>query len=172
MLSEKFKNSINSYQDFPKEGILFRDISPLLINPELFEDLISSMIKNPMFKLTDAIIAIDARGFIYGTAIALRLKKPLILARKQNKLPGELIEKEYGLEYGKDKLTIQKDSILKLEKFVIVDDLLATGGTAKCVSEMLIELKKEVLGLSVVVELTELEGKNKFSFPVSSEIKY
>ena len=93
------------------------------------------------FNETDAIIAIDARGFIFGSAIAKTIKKPLILARKKDKLPGLVIQKSYGLEYGKDSLSIQESAISRYHKFVIVDDLLATGGTAKCVCDML-KMKK------------------------------
>ncbi len=172
MLTEKFKSSIKSYPDFPKKGILFRDITPLLLDPIVFDELINYMIRNPIFEKADGIVGIDARGFIFGTAIANKLKKPLILSRKENKLPGDLIEKEYGLEYGKDKLTIQKSSIKNLNKFVIVDDLLATGGTAKCVSDLLLEQNKEILGLSVVIELTALNGRNNFEYDVTSVVKY
>ena len=94
----------------------------------------------------------------------------MIVARKPGKLPGDLIEKSYDLEYGKNSLTIQKDSIKQYNSFAIVDDLLATGGTVKCVSEMLKDFNKEVSGLSVVIELEELKGRDKFNFPVESKI--
>ena len=94
------------------------------------------------------------------------------MARKKNKLPGIVIEKSYGLEYGSDSLSIQERAILPFSKFVIVDDLLATGGTAKCVSDMLKSKNKEVLALSVIIELSFLKGANNLDFPVFSEIKY
>ena len=172
MLTERLKNSIYDYPDFPKDGILFKDISPILADAELFSDLIEKIATYPFFKETDAIIAIDARGFIFGSAIAKTVKKPLILARKKNKLPGELIKGDYGLEYGIDSLSIQNSSIKFFEKFVIVDDLLATGGTANCVINMLKNNEKIVLALSVIVELTELKGAQKINIPVYSEIKY
>ncbi len=172
MLSERLKKSIKDYPDFPKNGIIFKDISPILSNPELFSDLIDKISKYNFFIQTDAIIAIDARGFIFGSAIAKTVKKPLILARKKNKLPGKLIEADYGLEYGKDSLTIQESAIEKYKKFVIVDDLLATGGTAKCVSKMLSSKKKEILALSVIIELTNLRGIKNLDIPVFSELKY
>ena len=172
MLSDKLKKTIKSYSDFPKRGILFRDIIPILLNPPLFEELINSMANNSIFKKTDAIVAIDARGFIFGTALANYLKKPIILARKPNKLPGKLIEKDYGLEYGSDKLSIQKESLEKFQRFVIVDDLLATGGTAHCVGELLKQTNKEVIGLVVVIELLGLKGRDILKFPVFSEVKY
>ena len=127
MLSERLKNSIKDYPDFPKKEIIFKDISPILANTELFSELIEKMTSYSYFSETEAIIAIDARGFLFGSAMAIKSNKPLILARK-NKLPGLVIEKSYGLEYGSDNLCIQESAISSFNKFVIVDDLLATGG--------------------------------------------
>ena len=172
MLSDRLKNSIKNYPDFPKKGINFKDISPIISDPDLFSELIEKISEYSFFKESDAIIAIDARGFIFGSAVAKTTKKPLILARKKNKLPGLLFEGKYGLEYGEDSLAIQESSIIPFRKFVIVDDLLATGGTAKCVIDMLKNKGKEILALSVVIELTQLEGKQKIDIPVFSEIKY
>ncbi len=169
---EKLKKIIRDYPDFPKKGIIFKDISPLLADPELFSELIDKVSNYSFFKDADAIIAVDARGFIFGSAIAKTVKKPLILARKKNKLPGILIEKEYGLEYGKDSLSIQNSSISPFSKFVIVDDLLATGGTAKCIIDMLSKKEKKVLALSVIIELTSLNGAQNIGVPTYSEIKY
>ena len=172
MISKELLDSINSYKDFPKKGILFRDLLPVLSKPELFSNLINSMSSKSIFDNADAIIAVDARGFIFGTGISLKLKKPLIVARKPGKLPGELYEKKYNLEYGNNSLSIQKDSISAFQKFVIVDDLLATGGTVKCVYEIINNIGKKVEGLSVVVELNELKARDQFSFPVYSEISF
>ena len=172
MISKQLLDSIISYEDFPKKGILFRDLIPILRNPELFSNLIDSMSSKTIFDNADAIIAVDARGFIFGTAIALKLKKPLIVARKPGKLPGELYDKKYNLEYGNNSLSIQKDSISPFQKFVIVDDLLATGGTVNCVDEIIKDAGKKVEGLSVVVELNELNAREKFSFPVCSEVSF
>ena len=121
---------------------------------------------------TDALIAIDARGFIFGSALAHTINKPLILARKENKLPGKLTKLNYGLEYGKDTLCIQDASVEPFSKFVIVDDLLATGGTAKCVIDLLRLKEKEVLALCIIIELAELKGAESIKIPVYSEIKY
>ena len=172
MLTERLRNSISDYPDFPKEGIIFKDISPILADPELFSDLIDKIAGYPFFKETDAIIAIDARGFIFGSAVANIIKKPLILARKKNKLPGELIKGYYDLEYGEDSLSIQNSSIKSFQKFVIIDDLLATGGTANCVIKMLEKHEKIILALSVIIELTELKGSENINIPVFSEIKF
>ena len=169
-MPEHLKKLINDHIDFPIKGIVFKDILPLLQHPEIFSKVIEEMSMSTIFKNADAILAIDARGFIFGTAISLFLSKPMIVARKPGKLPGDLIEKSYDLEYGKNSLAIQKDSIRKYKSFAIVDDLLATGGTVKCVSEMLKDLNKEVSGLSVVVELEDLKGRDKFKFPVETQL--
>ena len=121
---------------------------------------------------SDAIISIDARGFIFGSAMALYTSKPLIFARKPGKLPGELVSKSYKLEYGKNSLSIQKKNLEKFNSFVIVDDLLATGGTVNCVYEILKSLNKEINGLSVVVELEELGARSKLPFKISSQVKF
>ena len=122
--------------------------------------------------MADSIIAIDARGFLLGSCISLKLNKPLILARKPGKLPGEIFTSSYALEYGENALSIQKEAIQKFNTFVIVDDLLATGGTVECVSNLLKSQGKEILGLNVVIELTEINGKNRFNFPTLSHVKY
>ena len=172
MLSKRLKASITDYPDFPKKGILFKDLNPVFADPELFCDLIDKISSYPIYDEADAIIAIDARGFIFGSAIANKIRKPLVLARKKNKLPGELIEADYGLEYGKDSLSIQETAIKSFQKFVIVDDLLATGGTAKCVYDMLKIKNKDVLALSVIVELLPLKGSEILDLPVYSELKF
>ncbi len=169
-MQKHLKELIKDHIDFPIKGIVFKDILPLLQHPEIFSKIIEEMSKSTIFKNADAILAIDARGFIFGTAISLFLSKPMIVARKPGKLPGDLVEKSYDLEYGKNSLSIQKESIKKYKSFAIVDDLLATGGTVKCVSEMLKECNKEVSGLSVVIELGELQARDKLKFPVESQL--
>ena len=169
-MQEHLKKLINDHIDFPIKGIVFKDILPLLQHPEIFSKVIEEMSMSTIFKNADAILAIDARGFIFGTAISFFLSKPMIVARKPGKLPGDLIEKSYALEYGKNSLAIQKESIKKYKSFAIVDDLLATGGTVRCVAEMLNDSGKEISGLSVFIELGELCGRDKFKFPVESNI--
>lgn len=163
---------IGSYKDFPKEGIIFRDVLPVLREPKIFNKLISEMSDNEICQEADAILAIDARGFLFGTAIAIKKSKPLVLARKAGKLPGKVITDEYELEYGKNSLSIQKESIQQFTKFVIVDDLLATGGTVNSVAKLLNSQNKEITGLITVIELVALNGRSRFNFPVYSEITY
>ena len=124
-----------------------------------------------IIRKSDAIIAIDARGFIFGSAISYYSSKPMVVARKSGKLPGDLIELSYELEYGHNTLSIQKDTVKDFHKFVIIDDLLATGGTAKCVSNLIESMGKVILGLSVVAEIVDLKGKSKLNFYVESQIK-
>ena len=164
------KNLIRDYPDFPKKGIIFKDILPILQRPEDFSELIKNMSKNQMCLDAEAIISIDARGFIFGTALSFFTSKPMIVARKPGKLPGDLISKSYLLEYGENSLSIQKESLKNYNSYLIVDDLLATGGTVLCVSEILREQKKEVTGLSVVAELAELNAREKLTFPVDSQL--
>ena len=130
------------------------------------------MATSKIIKEAEAIISIDARGFIFGSAISLQASIPMIVARKPGKLPGELVTKNYSLEYGENSLSIQKKALHKYNSFAIIDDLLATGGTVNCVSEILNNNKKKVVGLLVVVELIHLEGRSKMEFPVESIIKF
>ena len=132
MLSKKIEENIKSYHDFPTQGVLFRDILSILDRPDIFKEIIECMSQFSLVKNSDAIIAVDARGFIFGSAVAINNGKPIVFARKPGKLPGELYEKKYNLEYGNNSLSIQKKSLEKYDTFCIVDDLLATGGTVKC----------------------------------------
>ena len=172
MLATKINNLIKNYPDFPKEGILFKDICPILADPKIFSELIDQMSSYDFYEKADALIAIDARGFLFASAIGIKLSKPIILARKPGKLPGELLQKEYSLEYGNNSLTIQKDALKIASKFIIIDDLLATGGTVNCVDKILSSIGKEVLGLAVVIELDDLGARSKFAFQVESILNY
>ena len=167
---KKLEDLIVTYKDFPKKGIDFKDVLEILQYPDIFQDLILKMSSNQFLKNADAIISIDARGFIFGSAVALEASKPMLVARKPGKLPGNILTREYDLEYGKNSLSIQNNALKKFNSFVIVDDLLATGGTVNCVSRLLKDQKKEVLGLITVVELKELEGRSKLEIPVESMI--
>ena len=167
---EKLKDLIITYKDFPKKGIDFKDVLEILQYPDIFKDIILKMSSNQFLKNAEAIISIDARGFIFGSAVALESCKPMLVARKPGKLPGRILTREYDLEYGKNSLSIQSNALKKFNSFVIVDDLLATGGTVNCVSNMLKEQRKEILGLVTVVELKKLNGRSKLKFPVVSII--
>ena len=163
---------IDTYQDYPKQGIEFKDVLGIIQEPKIFKELILNMSSSQIIKNADAIISIDARGFIFGSAISLQTSKPMIVARKPGKLPGELLESKYSLEYGENSLSIQKKAISKFNSYAIVDDLLATGGTVNCVANMIESYNKEVVGILVVVELMKLKGKLKIKFPVESSITF
>ena len=163
---------IDTYQDYPKQGIEFKDVLGIIQEPKIFKELILNMSSSQIIKNADAIISIDARGFIFGSAISLQTSKPMIVARKPGKLPGELLESKYSLEYGENSLSIQKKAISKFNSYAIVDDLLATGGTVNCVANMIESFNKEVVGILVVVELMKLKGKLKIKFPVESSITF
>ena len=167
---KKLEEMIKTYKDFPKKGINFKDLLEIIQEPEVFNELILKMSSSQFIKNSEAIISIDARGFIFGSAIALKSSKPMIVARKPGKLPGEIYTEKYNLEYGENSLSIQKKSLKKYDSYVIVDDLLATGGTVECVVNLLERNKRKILGLLTVVELSTLRGRNKFNFPVESSI--
>ena len=167
---KKLEDLILTYKDFPTKGIDFKDVLEILQYPDIFQDLILKMSSTQFLRNAEAIISIDARGFIFGSAVALESSKPMIVARKPGKLPGHVLTREYDLEYGKNSLSIQSNALKKFNSFVIVDDLLATGGTVNCVSKILQNQRKEILGLITVVELNELKGRSKFDFPVQSII--
>ena len=168
---DQLKRHISSYNDFPKKGIVFRDVLEILQDPNIFKELIKKMSNVDFLIRSDAIISIDARGFIFGSAISLYTSKPLIFARKPGKLPGELVSNNYELEYGHNILSIQKKSLEKFSSYVIVDDLLATGGTVNCVYEILKSQNKKVVGLIVVAEIEKLEARSKLPFEISTQIK-
>ena len=168
---KKFENFIKTYKNFPKKGIDFKDVLGILQEPEVFNELITRMSSSQIINNSEAIISIDARGFIFGSAVSLKSSKPMIVARKPGKLPGEIVKQQYNLEYGVNSLSIQKSSLNKFSTYAIIDDLLATGGTVDCVADLIQKNGKEVKGLLTVIELNKLKGRSKFNFPVESLIK-
>jgi adenine phosphoribosyltransferase len=155
------RSCIRDIPDFPKEGILFKDITPLLLNPEAFEaamDAIEGHLKGHEF---DKIAAIESRGFPFGAALALRRKCGLILVRKPGKLPADTISQSFDLEYGQDTLEMHRDAITPGEKILIIDDLLATGGTLEASAKLVEQLQGEVTEIVTLVELTFLHGRER-----------
>ena len=169
---KNLESLIKTYHDFPKKGIVFKDILGIIQDTEVFRELILKMSSNKIIKSSEAIISIEARGFIFGSAISLQASKPMLVARKPGKLPGELIQENYNLEYGESSLSIQKDSLNKFNSYAIVDDLLATGGTIDCVANLVRKNDKKVSGAVTVVELQELKGRSRFDFPVESMMSF
>ena len=169
---KKLESMIKTYDDFPQKGIAFKDILGIIQDTEVFKELILQMSSNHVIKNSEAIISIEARGFIFGSAISLQASKPMIVARKPGKLPGDLVQENYTLEYGSSSLSMQKEALKKFNSYAIVDDLLATGGTVDCVKRLLKNNGKELTGLVTVVELLDLKGREKLNFPIESVIKY
>ncbi len=164
---------IRDIPGFPKEGIIFHDITPLLQNKKAFTYSIDAMAETLKDKNADFMIGIEARGFIFASALAYKLGAGLVMVRKLGKLPYEKINASYDLEYGKDVLEVHKDSISHGEKVVLVDDLLATGGTAAAVGELVKQLGGNIIGYSFLIELTSLNGREKLKpSPVWSILKY
>ena len=168
---KSLKEFIDTYKDYPKKGIDFKDVLGILQEPEVFNELIMRMSSSQIINNSEAIISVDARGFIFGSAVSLKSSKPMIVARKPGKLPGEIVKQQYNLEYGVNSLSIQKSSLDKYSSYVIIDDLLATGGTVECVADLVSKNGKKVKGLLTVIELKKLNGRSKFNFPVDSIIK-
>ncbi len=167
---EKLESLIKTYNDFPKKGIAFKDLLGIIQYPEVFRELIQKMSLHQVIRNSEAIVSIEARGFIFGSAISFHTSKPMIVARKPGKLPGELIYENYDLEYGKNSLSIQKEAIERFNSYAIIDDILATGGTVDCVAKLIKKSGKEITGILTVVELLELQGRSNLEFPVESII--
>ena len=172
MRIKRLNELIDTYKDFPKKGIEFKDVLGIIQEPKVFKELISEMSSSQIIKNAEAIVSIDARGFIFGSAISFYSSKPMIVARKPGKLPGEVIEEEYHLEYGKSSLSIKKESLDRFSSYAIVDDLIATGGTIDCVANLLMKSGKKVSGAITVVELMKLNGRSSFNFPVESMLSF
>lgn len=167
------KAYIRDIPDFPKPGILFRDITPLLNNPDAFKRALNDLAKHYKNKKIDVVAAVEARGFILGGAIAAKLNSRFVPIRKKGKLPWKTNSVTYELEYGTDTLQIHQDSIGLGDKVLIVDDLLATGGTTKAVTELIKQQQGKIAGIAFLVELTALGGKQKLTgYPIFSLIKY
>ena len=167
------RDYIRDIPDFPKPGILFKDITPLLASPEAFNRVLEEMEKCVRPLRPEKILAVESRGFIFGGALAARMGVGFVPVRKPGKLPFTTIRETYDLEYGKDSLEIHHDAIRPGEGVVIVDDLLATGGTALATVRLAEKLGAQVAGLVFLIELEFLHGREKLAgYPVSALIKF
>jgi len=167
------KNSIRIIEDFPKSGISFKDITTLLQDHNALKYTIDGMVAYLEDKKIDVIVGPEARGFLFGVPVAYALGAGFVPVRKPGKLPYDTMEVEYDLEYGSDKLEIHKDAIKPGQKVAIVDDLLATGGTVAAVTKLIEQMGGEVVSLIFVIELTELNGKDKLKgYDIISLVKY
>jgi len=170
---DDLKQYIRNIPDFPKKGILFRDITTLLSNSEKFKEVIDELVKRYSGKGIDAVVAVESRGFIFGGALAERIGAGVVPVRKKGKLPHKTLSATYSLEYGEDTLQIHEDALQTGARVLLVDDLLATGGTMGAVIELVKKLKAEIIESAFVIELTDLKGRAKLKdIPVYSMVKY
>jgi len=156
---EDIRKAIRDIPDFPKKGIIFKDITPVLQSPELFRKIIDHFTRRYSSRGIDAIVAIEARGFIFGAALAEKMGLPLIPIRKKGKLPYRTVQATYQLEYGTDTIEMHADALQPGQKTVIIDDLAATGGTAKAAIELVEKLDAAVTELAFVIELEFLNPR-------------
>jgi adenine phosphoribosyltransferase len=171
--SDQLKNLIREVPDFPKKGILFYDITTLLKDKAGYATLIDVLAERYIGKGVDLILGMEARGFIFGPALAYRLSAGFVPVRKPGKLPAATERVEYDLEYGSNVLEVHKDAIEKGQRVLIVDDLLATGGTAEATAKLASGLGAEITGLAFVVELDFLNGRDKLkNYDVFSVLHY
>ena len=167
------KEHIRDIPDFPKEGIIFKDISTLLKNKDAFAHSIDVLAKQFEKERVDYVVGVEARGFIFGSALAYKLGAGFIPVRKKGKLPYKTRSVTYALEYGSDTLEIHEDAVPPNARVLVVDDLLATGGTIKAVTDLLKSQKAQIVSVAFIVELQFLKGKEKLrDLPVFSIIQY
>jgi adenine phosphoribosyltransferase len=173
MNADQLKHLIREVPDFPKKGILFYDITTLLKDKTGFATLIDKFSEHYIAQDVDLVLGMEARGFIFAPALAYRLHAGFVPVRKPGKLPAETVKYDYALEYGTNSLEIHKDAIQKGQRVLIVDDLLATGGTAEATANLAASLGAEIVGLGFVVELEFLKGREKLrGYEVMSLLRY
>ena len=168
------KSKIRSVNDFPKEGIIFRDITTALKEPDVLKEMIDYLCDQFKDVKIDYIAGIESRGFIFGMPMAYKLNAGFVPIRKPNKLPAETLSQEYQLEYGTDKIEIHTDAIKEGDNVLIVDDLLATGGTAEAACKLIKKTGGNLVGIAFLIELEDLKGRDKFDkdLKIVSMLKY
>lgn len=167
------KQYIRDIPDFPIPGIMFRDITTLLASPEGFRTAIDGLLAPYQGVQIDKVVVIESRGFIFGTPMAYALNAGVVPVRKPGKLPADTLTEEYDLEYGTNSLQIHTDAIERGERVIIVDDLLATGGTVDATIRLVNDLGGEIIGISFLAELTDLHGRERVKdVPVYSLVQY
>jgi adenine phosphoribosyltransferase len=168
---DDLRRYIRDVPNFPRAGIVFKDITPLLNDAQAFGRAVESMSQRA--PRPGGIVAIESRGFVFGAALALHWRVPLVLARKFGKLPGKTVREVYSLEYGEDTLELHADALDRDQTIVVVDDLLATGGTALATVRLVEQLGAKVLGTLFLIELTGLGGRERLEgYPVESLLRY
>src|SRR5580692_7359307 len=172
MTAEEIKNLIRNVPDFPKPGIMFRDFTPLIADPRGFAAVVDQLAA-PYLGKVDAVLGIESRGFIFGAPVAYRLGVGLAIARKPGKLPYNFIQESYELEYGTAELQMHEDGVVRDARVLIIDDLLATGGTAHAAVRLVNKIGGKVVGCAFVVELDALKGRERLSpVKITSLIHY
>lgn len=172
-IEKLIKENIREVPDWPKKGVSFKDITPLLQDKVVFRKIINALARPYIRKRIDKIVGIDARGFIFAAALAYKLKTGVAIVRKKGKLPAEKISKKYSLEYASNIIEMHKDAIVPKEKVLLVDDVIATGGTMKATVDLVEKLKGNIIGIEFLIELKGLKGKEKLKrYPVRSLAKY
>ena len=167
------KTAVRSIPDFPKPGILFRDVTTLFQDPEAFRQLIDELAKSLEGKQVDLVVGPEARGFVVGSALAYALNAGLVLARKPGKLPCESLRYEYALEYGTARMELRPDTIHDGQRILIIDDVLATGGTARASVDLVERAGGKVMGLAMLMELLDLGGRSRLEgYDVESVLAY
>jgi adenine phosphoribosyltransferase len=170
---EKLKNLIRDVPDYPKKGIVFKDITTLIKKGDAFEEVIEIFLEKCKDKKIDLVAAVESRGFIFGGVLANRLKVGFVPVRKFGKLPADTVEQKYDLEYGTDTLEIHRDAIEPGQRVLIVDDLLATGGTIVATCKLVEKLGGEVAGILIMIELGFLNGRDKLkNYDLFTLIRY
>ena len=174
ILLDKLTAGIRNVPDFPKPGIQFKDIAPVLADPELWDIAMTALMETAGGQHVDKIVGFDARGFIFGAVVADRLKAGFVPIRKEGKLPHETIAKTYALEYGEETIELHKDAIEPGENVLLIDDLLATGGTAAAAAHLVDQVGGKMIGLAFLIELSFLKGRENLpeNVPVHAIISY
>jgi adenine phosphoribosyltransferase len=167
------KSKVREIPDWPKRGVSFKDITPLLQNKNVFRKTIDLLASPYLGKKIDKVVGIDARGFILAAALAYKLRTGLAIVRKKGKLPARTVSQKYSLEYASNILEMHEDAILPGEKILLVDDVLATGGTMKATIDLVKKLKGKIIGVDFLIELIYLKGrKNLKGYKIRSLVKY
>ncbi len=167
------ENYIRSIPDWPKKGILFRDITPLLADPAAFSTAIDALCAGFTETAIDYVAAVEARGFMFGAAVAEKLKAGFVPIRKKGKLPFKTESVTYDLEYGTDTLEVHSDAVTKAAKVLMVDDLLATGGTMAAACKLIEKIGATIVGITFLIELTDLAGRDKLTkYKINTVISY
>ena len=169
---DDLKLKIRTIPDYPKPGIQFRDITTLLADPQAFNNVMDRFVKRYQDEQIDLVVGIESRGFILGAPLALRLGKGFIPVRKEGKLPGPTYGVDYDLEYGTDRVEVHKDAIPPGSKVLMVDDLLATGGTIGGSSRLIEKAGGIIVGYAFLIELVDLKGRNNLDHPIFSLVTF